>query len=116
MITRKNYCKSQLSMYLNEYNLKDPKDLVPHIFESSTMGIILQELGIINPKDYPMEDEYINSRGGIMTTYTEKTANGVAIQILTVREFLDLLPEKLDGEKSKTDQMFEDFKQNIPLK
>ena len=109
MITRKNYCKSQLRMYLSEYNLEDPKDLVPHIFESSTMGIILQELGIINPKDYPMEDEYINSRGGIMATYTEKTANGVAIQILTVREFLDLLPEKLDDEKVVNDQMFENI-------
>ena len=109
MITRKNYCKSQLHMYLSEYNLEDPKDLVPHIFESSTMGIILQELGIINPKDYPMEDEYINSRGGIMTTYAEKTANGIAIQILTVREFLDLLPEKLDDEKVVNDQMFKNI-------
>ena len=109
MITRKNYCKSQLHMYLSEYNLEDPKDLVHHIFESSTMGIILQELGIINPKDYPMEDEYINSRGGIMATYAEKTANGVAIQILTVREFLDLLPEKLDDEKVVNDQMFENI-------
>lgn len=116
MITRKNYCKSQLHMYLSEYNLEDPKDLVPHIFESGTMGIILQELGIINFKDYPMEDEYINSRGGIMATYAEKTANGVAIQILTVREFLDLLPEKLDDEKVVNDQMFDNFKQNIPLK
>lgn len=98
MITRKNYCKSQLHMYLSEYNLEDPKDLVPHIFESSTMGIILQELGIINPKDYPMEDEYINSRGGIMATYAEKTANGVVIQILTVREFLDLLPETIEND------------------
>ena len=96
MITRKNYCKSQLRIYLNEYNLEDPKDLVPHIFESSTLGIILQELGIINPKDYPMENDYINSRGGIMATYAEKTANGVLIQTLTVREFLDLLPEKIE--------------------
>ena len=96
MITRKNYCKSQLRIYLNEYNLEDPKDRVPHIFESSTLGIILQELGIINPKDYPMEDEYINSRGGIMATYAEKTANGVLIQTLTVREFLNLLPEKIE--------------------
>ena len=109
MITRKNYCKSKLQNYLNQYNLKDPKDLIPHVFESSTMGIILQELGIINSKDYPMEDEYINSRGGIMATYTEKTANGVAIQILTVREFLDLLPEKLDDEKVVNDQMFENI-------
>ena len=109
MITRKNYCKSQLRMYLNEYNLEDPKDLVPHIFESSTLGIILQELGIINPKDYPMENDYINSRGGIMATYAEKTANGVAIQILTVREFLNLLPEKLDDEKVVNDQMFENI-------
>ena len=96
MITRENYCKSQLRVYLNEYNLEDPKDLVPHIFESSTLGIILQELGIINPKDYPMENDYINSRGGIMATYAEKNKNGVLIQTLTVREFLDLLPEKIE--------------------
>ena len=109
MITRKNYCKSKLQNYLDQYNLKDPKDLIPHVFESSTMGIILQDLGIINSKDYPMEDDYINSRGGIMATYAEKTANGVVIQILTVREFLDLLPEKLDDEKVVNDQMFENI-------
>ena len=96
MITRKNYCKSQIQSYLNIYNLEDPKDLVPHIFESSTLGIILQELGIINPKDYPMENDYINSRGGIMATYAEKNKNGLLIQTLTVREFLDLLPEKIE--------------------
>ena len=99
MITRKNYCKSKLQNYLDQYNLKDPKDLIPHVFESSTMGIILQDLGIINSKDYPMEDDYINSRGGIMATYAEKTANGVLIQTLTVREFLDLLPEKWEIEE-----------------
>ena len=96
MITRENYCKSRLQSYLNEYNLEDPKDLVPHIFESSTMGVILQELGIINSKDYHMENDYINSRGGIMATYAEKNKNGVLIQTLTVREFLDLLPEKIE--------------------
>ena len=96
MITRKNYCKSKLQNYLDQYNLKDPKDLIPHVFESSTMGIILQELGIINSKDYTMENDYINSRGGIMATYAEKNKNGVLIQTLTVREFLDLLPEKIE--------------------
>ena len=98
MITRKNYCKSRLQSYLNEYNLEDPKDLVPHIFESSTMGIILQELGIINSKDYPMEDDYINSRGGIMATYAEKNATGVLIETLTAREFLNLLPETIESD------------------
>ena len=114
MITRKNYCKSQIQSYLNIYSLKDPKDLVSHIYESSTLGVVLQELGIINPKDYPMEDAYVNTRGGIMATYATDT--GVLIETLTVREFLNLLSEKLEDEKSETDQMFEDFKQNIPLK
>ena len=95
MITRKNYCLSLLQKYLNEYGMTDPKELVPHIYESSTMGIILQELGIINPKDYPIEDSYINTRGGIMATYAEKTDTGVLIETLTVREFLDLLPNKI---------------------
>ena len=116
MLTRKNYCKSQIQSYLNIYNLEDPKDLVPHIFESSTLGVVLQEVGIINPEDYPMENAYVNTRGGIMATYAEKNDTGVLIETLTVREFLNLLPEKIEDEKSETDQMFEDFKQNIPLK
>ena len=43
-----------------------------------------------------MEDDYINSRGGLMATYAEKNKNGLLIQTLTVREFLDLLPEKIE--------------------
>lgn len=101
MITRENYCKSRIQAYLNEYNLKDPKDLVPHVFESSTMGVILQELGIINSKDYPMEDKYINSRGGIMATYADRVDDKVIIETLTVREFLNLLPEKLEDKESE---------------
>ena len=116
MITRENYCKSQIQSYLNIYSLKDPKDLVSHIYESSTLGVVLQELGIINPKDYPMEDAYVNTRGGIMATYAERTDTGVLIETLTVREFLNLLPEKLEDEKSEVDQVFDDFKRNIPLK
>ena len=100
MITRENYCKSQIRVYLNEYNLEDPKDLVPHVFESSTMGVILQELGIINSKDYPMENDYINNRGGIMATYADKVDDKVIIETLTVREFLKLLPEKLEDTNS----------------
>lgn len=103
MITRKNYCKSRLQTYLNEYNLEDPKELVPHIFESSTMGVILQELGIINSKDYPIENDYINSRGGIMAIYADRVDGKVIIETLTVREFLKLLPEKIDDTKSEAD-------------
>ena len=51
-----------------------------------------------------------------MATYADMVDDKVIIETLTVREFLDLLPEKLENEKSETDQMFEDFKQNIPLK
>ena len=100
MITRKNYCKSKLQNYLDQYNLKDPKDLIPHVFESSTMGVILQELGIINSKDYPMEDAYISERGGIITIYPDYSTGKLDIQVLTVREFLGLLPEILKDETS----------------
>ena len=101
MITRENYCKSRIQACLNEYNLKDPKDLVPHVFESSAMGVILQGLGIINSKDCPMEDEYINSRGGIMAMYADRVDDKVIIETLTVREFLNLLPEKLEDKESE---------------
>lgn len=50
-----------------------------------------------------MENEYINSRGGIMATYADRVDDKVIIETLTVREFLKLLPEKLEDEKSETD-------------
>ena len=103
MISRKNYCKCIINECMLEYGVTCPQDLIPHIAESSTMGIALQQLGYINENDTPAANTYINSRGGIMKTFTEKSLdpkdlNGVHIEILTLREFLNLLPEEVEGE------------------
>lgn len=101
MMTRKRYCEAVIRDYMYEYNVEDPKDLIPKIFSSSTMAIALQELGYINPTDTPTENEYTNSRGGIMKSYATKVGDDIQVEILTFREFLDLLPNELPKEEEE---------------
>lgn len=99
MISRKNYCKCIINDCMLEYGVTCPQDLIPHIVESSTMGIALQQLGYINETDTPAANTYINSRGGIMKTFAEKNGDEEPhIEILTFREFLNLLPEEVKEE------------------
>lgn len=103
MISRKNYCKIIINDAMYQYGVSRPEDLIPHVAESSCMGIALQELGYINPTDTPTADAYINGRGGIMKTFAERTddpkdLNGVHVEILTLREFLNLLPDEVTEE------------------
>ena len=96
MISRKNYCKSIINEAMMEYNVSTPEKLIPFISQSSIMGRALQELGIRNGHDTPDEDRYINTRGGIMKTFAEKNGDEEPhIEILTFREFLNLLPEEV---------------------
>ena len=96
MISRKNYCKSIINEAMMEYNVSTPEKLIPSISQSGIMGIALPELAIINGHDTPDEDRYINTRGGIMKTFAEKNGDEEPhIEILTFREFLNLLPEEV---------------------
>lgn len=99
MISRKNYCKSIINKAMMEYNVPTPEKLIPFISQSSIMGIALQELGIINEHDTPGAYQYINTRGGIMKSFAEKKGDEEPhIEILTFREFLNLLPEEVKEE------------------
>lgn len=99
MITRKHYCEAIIRDCMYERNVSDPKDLIPFIFSSSTMAIALQELGYINETDTPTANDYTNNRAGIIKSYATKIGqDDVTIEILTFREFLDLLPNELNEE------------------
>lgn len=120
MMTREEYCKVQLKRFMLEYSVKDPKDLIPHIYSSTTMGICLQELGIINPNDYPQETAYLNTRGGIVAIYTEalnknNPDSNEQCHTLSFREFLDLLPRTFEEPKDNPEPKNDDDYQEIIL-
>lgn len=117
MITKDQYCW----VVIKKFKLENPqyedvaaKDLVKYIFQSTNLGIALQHLGYIKPGSD--EELYLSNRGGITATYTafindkykdlidqgrkNEIPENEFVQILTMREILDMLPDTLDGEKS----------------
>ena len=97
MITRKHYCQNVLMDAMRKYSVADPKVLISHVYESSTMGIALVELGILTEEENVLEYEYLSHRAGIMSSYSDYDAETgeVTTEILTFREFLDLLPKEV---------------------
>lgn len=79
-------------------NVETPEELIPMIYGSTTLGIALETLGYITKNSHPEEYRYLQSRAGLIETYADKTENGVKIEILTLREFLSLLPEEVNNE------------------
>lgn len=98
MISRKSYCKKIINREMMENCVETPEELVPMIYGSTTLGIALETLGYITKQSHPEEYQYLQSRAGLFEAYSEKTENGVKVEILTLREFLDLLPEEVTNE------------------
>ena len=117
MMTKEQYCQAIINASMKEYNVGSPTKLIPFIYSSTKLGIALQQLGYISDMRYPVENSYISNRGGVVEIFVDDPYVGdESVHILTVRDLISLLPEKLNDEKSETDQMFDNFKQNIPLK
>lgn len=116
MITKDQYCWA----IINKFKRQNPryadvatKDLVRYVYQSTNLGLALQHLGYIDPDS--SEALYLSNRGGIVVTYTvftddkykdfidegrfDEIPENEKIQILTMREILDMLPDTLE-EKS----------------
>lgn len=93
MITKEMYCRKIIDEFKKNNALTNSSDdeLVGHIFSSTSLGIALEYLGILNAEKYPAEYDYISSRGGLKDIYYSIETE--TVNILTVREFIDLLPE-----------------------
>ena len=100
MMTKNQYCQAIVNQSMKEYNVNSPAKLIPFIYSSTKLGIALQQLGYINGKNYPAEDFYISSRAGVVEIFVDDPYVGdESIHLLTVRDLINLLPEKLDDEK-----------------
>ena len=61
------------------------------VFQSSSLGVAMEHLGLIKEEGIK---NYITSRAGLMFTYFDDKNQKVCM--LTFREILNLLPERLD--------------------
>lgn len=106
ILTRKNYCKATLEKMLNIDLYKrvisgdlDQYGINKAVMSSTTVGICLQELGIINHDNFPDLDDYLNDRVGIYMTYVDYDSfheedDEADVQVMSFRELLSLLPEE----------------------
>jgi hypothetical protein len=61
------------------------------VFQSSSLGVAMEYLGLIKDENIK---SYIKSRSGLMLNYFDD--KNKKVHILTFRELLNLLPERLD--------------------
>lgn len=116
MITKDQYCWAIISKFKRQnprYADVATKDLAKYVYQSTNLGIALQHLGYIDPDS--SEALYLSNRGGVTTTYiafyndkyrelieegrNDEIPEEEKVQILTMREILNMLPDTLE-EKS----------------
>ena len=91
MISKKDFCLSVLGDYCRDNN-KEIEDLGSgDILESSNVAVAMEYLGMIETQDMK---SYAGSRNGLCAKYLNVKEKYFAQ--LTMREAIDLLPEKAD--------------------
>lgn len=97
MITKTQYANQIVKEFIDQRNLDikgiTEEDLVYYVYQSTSLGVALETLGVLTKEKYPEEYEYLSNRGGVFKIAGPDTDGNV--QILTTREFIDLLPDKL---------------------
>ena len=111
MITKTQFCKHIINDFIEDnreqleshginLNCFENEELIPYVFQNSTLGVALEYLGVINPEDHKDIYEYIQSRGGIMFSYVnymdprvDRYIDELETAILSTREFISLLPD-----------------------
>ena len=101
MITKKQYCRSIVNRYKAELKCLTEKEytdreLVSEIFKSTTLGIALEYLGVLDPKIDRVVLEYLSHRGGIKEVVFDQDLNESFI--LSQREFIEMLPDEIPVE------------------
>jgi len=86
MITKKQFCEMKIKHYLRRNNIKEISDLL--VAQSSTIAICMEYLDLIKSDELK---EYAKSRDNALFSYWDKEKFEACI--LSVREFIDLLPE-----------------------
>ena len=90
MITRKQFCEIQIDEFCRDLNIPKEELNDNYVYRSSTLAVCMEYLGMLKSEE---AKEYTASRGGHMFTYANMDTKEV--EILSTREFIDLLPKTL---------------------
>lgn len=103
MFTKEMLCKCVCEKFAMSNNIhidgEDYSPLVPHVMESTRLGISLQFLGYIKEGDEL--NDYFNSRGGILAVHANPKKD---VNILCFRDILNLLPDILPEENTEEEK------------
>lgn len=104
MMTKEQFCRMIIAREKGVDHNRSDESLVPMIYSSTSLGIALETLGVITPEKYPTEYEYLQSRGGVLYAYFDRKDEEV--YQISMRELLDLLPDKIVKAKAETTEDF----------
>ena len=88
MITKKQFCEIQINKFCRENNISKNTLGDGWIYNSSTLAVCMEYLNMLKSDG---AKEYTETRSGVMYTYWDRDKSELCV--LSVREFLDLLPE-----------------------
>jgi hypothetical protein len=98
MITKKDFAEYIIEEHAisENVNIEEIKEHpIPHVFKSTACGLALEYLGLLDGDKYKTEREYLSSRAGSFISIFDKN-NEPHMRFLSVREMLQLLPEKIE--------------------
>ena len=105
MMTKKQFCRMVLENNKHELGVKTDKELIPHVFSSTSLGIALEFLGVITNESHPDICEYLASRGGVLYGYYDTELQDV--KQLSFRELLSLLPDDINDMEENNNESSE---------
>ena len=93
MITKTQFCQHIVDKFCCDNRLKPEHLCEDFITQSSSLAVAMEHLGLIKT---PELQQYASERAGIFIAFSSKPLTEKGIDILTVREMIDLLPETLN--------------------
>ena len=106
MISKNDFCRLVIDdfkhKYCKQHNINHPEEItydmlasMENVLGSTSLGICLRYLGIINQESHPDIYEYLKHRGGIQYTGVLKCpeTDGLYVAHLSTEELINLLPD-----------------------
>ena len=91
MITKTQFCQHIIDSFCCNNNLKQKHLTEDFITQSSSLAVAMEFLGLLETPEFK---EYAANRAGIFISVSNPDTN--KIDMLTVREILELLPEAIN--------------------
>ena len=106
MISKNDFCRLVIDdfkhQYCKQHDIKHPEEItydmlasMENVLGSTSLGICLRHLGIINQENHPDIYEYLKHRGGTQCAGVLKCpeTDGLYVAHLSTEEFINLLPD-----------------------